>query len=79
MDVGWLQAAIPRFFGGAAFEIGLMPGEDGLLSAKVYANLPPQVFRKRRHQMCEAMRAAGRKALYEAVGIFQRRTDAWKS
>ncbi len=82
--VAWLQTVTPRFFGGADFEIDLLPAEDGegnLLALKVYGAFNSSEFRKRRHRICEEMLAAKHRGLYEVISIFQRRvtSSGWQA
>ena len=76
-SVAWLQTATPRFFGGANFEIDLLPavdGEDNLLALNVYGAFDAAQFRDRRHRICGAMLEAGHNGLHEVISISQRRT-----
>ncbi len=82
--VAWVQAAMPRFFDGADFEIELLPAddeEDNLLGLKVYGWFNSSEFRKRRHAMCEAMLLADHRSFYEVISIFQRRVtgSGWQA
>ena len=77
--VVWLQTIAPRFFGGADFEIRILPAEDGednLLALKVYGAFSSSEFRRRRRQICETILNAGHEALYSVISVFQRRVQS---
>ncbi|NQT18739.1 MAG: hypothetical protein HQ592_03475 [Planctomycetes bacterium] len=74
-SVEWLRTEAPKFFPDACFEMDLQRGEDeedDLLALTVHSSFDPMDFRKRRHQLSDAMEV-DHNGLHEVLGVFQRR------
>jgi hypothetical protein len=83
-SVMWLQSVTPGFFGGATFEIEVLPMQEDdapLLALRVFGSFDAIEFRKRRHQLCESMLREGHKNLHDVISVFQRRVsgNGWKA
>jgi hypothetical protein len=75
-SIVWLKTIVPKHFGDSKFDLEFIPGEeenDWLLALVIYGSFSVLEFRSRRHAICNEIRDAGHKIIYDMFCVFQRR------